>query len=438
MNLLYKIKGLLDNNLYRNTFCSMSAKGVAMVLYMLTDIGIARIISVSEYGEWSYFYSMISMVFWIAWFGVNTSSKVYIARFQGEPEKQGQYLKASFYLRLIISIIILIIYYIIVWVFASKIKQIVNYPHLYLLLLFGGLLVFFSTFSEFFKEISIGLVNFKQIVVIAFIEFGGYLLFGVGLLWIMKNILKTEEYIIGIVIGYSTALFIVSIYGFSKIKIRLRHAVKVTYRQICEILGYAIPILLMSFGALIILELDTVMIGSIYEGDQVAIYSIAKKICSKVSHISVAICTATMTEFAVLNKSNIDKKKDLFIKLLRLNGIIITVIVLAFIFIVPFLIRIFYGEGYADSYMILYILTPYFIMNSFCFFMANLLDYQKKAKLRSIFYMVMIGLDIILNLIWIPNFGARGAAMATSVSVIPYFLFLIISSIKVFKDYKKV
>lgn len=437
MSLVYKIRDILKNSLYQNTIYNISAKGVAMVLYMLVDIGIARLVSVSEYGEWSYFYSLISMLFWIAWFGINSSARVYIAKTNGNSQMQNQYLKSALILRIVISAGIVFVYYFLVFLMKAKIMSMETYPNLYMLLLFGGSLVFCSTFSEFFKEINIGMVRFKQILIITFLEYGGYLFWGVGILWLVQNVFLSNYYIVGLLVGYTVALLGVNLYGVHTIKEKIKNSIGINYGYMKEIFKYAIPILVMSFGALITLELDTVMIGSIYEGEQVAIYSIAKKICSKAAHINIAICTATMTEFAVLNKVNIKKKKALFKRLMWINGGITIGIVSVFVCIVPFLIIFFYGEAYKEAYKILCLLLPYFIMNSFSFFMSSLMDYQEKAKLRSIFYIVMLILDIVLNALWIPKYGGRGAAWATSVSIIPYFLCLILGTVKLFYSFER-
>lgn len=436
MGLLNKLKALFKSNVYRNTVYNITAKCVAMVLYMLADIGIARIASVKEYGEWSYFYSLISMIFWIAWFGINASTRVYVAKSSEESQVQNRYLKAAFVLRIAVSVIIVLAYYFIVFLLKQKIVSMETYPHLYLMLLLGGGLVFTSTFSDFFKEINIGLSKFKPILVIACLEYGGYLIYGVGILWIIKKICLADYYIVGIVAGYIISLLIVILYGIGTIKEKIKCSSGVSFRYLWEIFRYAIPILIMSFGALIILELDTVMIGSIYEGEQVAIYSIAKKICSKASHANLAVCTATMTEFAVLNKENIKEKKKMFRRLMWINGGITFGLVGIFVLLTPFLITTFYGEAYKEAYQVLLWLLPYFVMAGFSFFMSNLMDYQEKAKIRSAFYLIMLILDIILNAIWIPKYGGRGAALATSVSIIPYFLFLILGTVKLFYEYE--
>lgn len=437
MSLAYKIRGIFKYSLYQNTIYNISAKGVAMVLYMLVDIGIARLTSVGEYGEWSYFYSLISMLFWIAWFGINSSTRVYVAKSNRNSQIQNQYLKAALVLRIIVSVGIVLAYYFLVFLLKERIMSMEAYSNLYMLLLLGGGLILCSSFTEFFKEINIGMARFKPILVIAALEYGGYLIFGVGILWFVKNVCLSNYYVVGLLGGYTVALLVVILYGASTIKEKIKSSPGINHGYMKEIFRYAIPILVTSFGALIILELDTVMIGSIYEGEQVAFYSIAKKICSKAAHANLAICTATMTEFAVLNKANIKEKKKMFKRLMWINGVITFGIVGIFVCAVPCLIAGFYGEAYKEAYKILCLLLPYFIMNSFSLFMSSLMDYQEKAKLRSIFYLVMLVLDIILNAVWIPRYGGQGAAWATSVSIIPYFLFLIVGTVKLFYSYER-
>ena len=433
MNIFELIKKVTSGTI-SNVLWSMISKGIAMVFFLLTDIFTARILSVNGYGEWSYFYSIMSMIYWIAWFGVNTSTRVYVAKEENDINIQNTVIKSAIVLRLIVSLIS----FVLILAFSKTITNIFGdvdkYPHLFNMLFLGALLVFFNSFSEFFKELFVGIIEFKNIFFISILEYGGYFLFGVGLLALgtYEKVFPFDTVFL-LEIGYILAVFCVTIYGFA-VLIRKRTDIfkkaKVAKAYILCILKYAFPILVTSFWAMILMEIDTIMIGNYYTGSEVAIYSVAKKLCTKAAHINLALCTGTMPIFAVLTKENIKSKEQMFRKILFINMILSFAVVLIFWVLGPTLIGLLYGQEYEKSQMVLKILMGYYVLSGFSNIYGALLDYQEKAKTRSLCYIIMIIVNITLNYLWIPQFGANGAAAATSISVIPYLVLLIISKKK--------
>ena len=146
MNIFELIKKVTSGTI-SNVLWSMISKGIAMVFFLLTDIFTARILSVNGYGEWSYFYSIISMIYWIAWFGVNTSTRVYVAKEENDINIENTVIKSAIVLRLIVSLIS----FVLILAFSKTITNIFGdvdkYPHLFNMLFLGALLVFFNSFS---------------------------------------------------------------------------------------------------------------------------------------------------------------------------------------------------------------------------------------------------------------------------------------------------
>lgn len=63
-------------NILNDTILSLGSKAVGMILFMATDIMIARFLSTESYDEWSFFYAIITMCYWLVWFGINESVRV--------------------------------------------------------------------------------------------------------------------------------------------------------------------------------------------------------------------------------------------------------------------------------------------------------------------------------------------------------------------------
>lgn len=429
-NLIQKLK----TKTMRNTMLSLSSKGIGMILFLACDILIARFLSINEYGEWSFFYSFISMAFWIVWFGINISTKVYVAQANNDKDEQVDYFVAGLKLRFIISLVFSIIILLFGGAIANGLGYPEKYPHLYALIMVGSLLVFFNSFSEFFKETSIGLSNFKNIFIITLLEFGGYFLFGVGLLFFTKDIISIE-------LGYIASLIIVTIFGFVflgreffKRYVHLsNHKSKLKIRRIFR---YAIPLIFISLGAMILVEMDTFMIGMFSTGNEVALYSIGKKLYSKATHVNLALSTATMTVFATLSKDNVLEYKKRFKSICIVNLVLTILISMVFVVFGPFMITVLYGQEYAEAGNVLWSLTFYYIFFSISLNYSAFLDFQERAKIRSFYYTVMIVLNLIFNLLLIPKFGAIGAAVGTSLSMVPYVIFLFLDTRRTFRIYE--
>ena len=75
-----KWKMKLKDELVSNIIWSFLAKVFAMVFYFIADVFYARYLGVDAYAEWVFFFSIANMAFHIGWFGINISSKVYIAK----------------------------------------------------------------------------------------------------------------------------------------------------------------------------------------------------------------------------------------------------------------------------------------------------------------------------------------------------------------------
>lgn len=426
---------MAEKKVMKDTGLSIASKAVAMVLFMITDILTARLLSVGEYGEWAYFYSLITMLFWTAWFGINTSMKVHVARYAYDRKKQNSYLAASMILRMTISIIFSFLLYVFAFPLAGLAGYPDKYPNLAVLLRLGSLLLFFNSWVEFFKELFIGVAKFKNMLFIALVEFGGNLLFGLFLLWKFKTVISLETgYIISLAVLFVFSSFLFWQYFREN---RELQSFSELQRYLKEIFIYAIPILFISIGSLILLELDTFMIGIFHSSEEVAVYAVAKKLCTKATHVNVAVCNATMTVFAIITKENLKDRKERFKKVMYLNTAIVAAVSLAFLAAGPFAIRLLYGAEYAQSGIVLYTLVPYYIFYAVSLFLAAFLDFQKRAKRRSLYYLSMIVLNILFNMLWIPKYGAAGAAAGTGFSMVPYFILIILETRSVFRSYDR-
>lgn len=428
------IEKLFKNNILKSTLYTLSGKIAAMMFYMAFDIACARILSPEDYAEWVFFFAVLTMMFYIGWCGINTSAKVFISK-ESTQEGISKKIKASFLLRLLASILIGMLLTILAHPLARWLGYPDKYPDLYCLCIFAGLLVFFNSYSEFFKEVFMGLGEFKRLCLITILEFAGYFFFSFIFLIILKKVEAAA-------FGYLCSG--IGVFLFGSICLKQISATGLLPRKtddFCfdmnKIFRYAIPIAISSIGGMVLVEMDTFMLGILSTKSQVANYGIAKNLCAKATHINYALTVGSMTSFSVLTIGNIKEKRSRFMKTSNMNILISVVIAGMFLLLGTFMIKVLYGFEYQEAGKILKYLVPYYVMYGISSFFATFLDFQGKAKTRSICYCTVVGLNLGLNLLLIPQLGAVGAAIATSLSLVPYTILVVVITGKVIKSYSK-
>jgi len=408
----YFLEHLVKNKLHKEISWGFIAKGTALLLYLLLNIYLARTLSVEKFGTWSFLFSILTIILLLSWSGINISTNRYIAKYN-KTKELNNILKSSIKLRIIFSMGFAIIFLLI----HKPLALLIGRPEFIPLFLLSIPLILFSGFVEYLKQVFMGLHRIKYNFIINFLEFGLKLLFVI-------LFLNFSLELFNIVNAFVIATFITSLIGFyllyKKFYIKTKNYKQKDFTK--EILKYSIPMFFISIGFLITTEIDILMLGLLAADIEVGIYAIAKQIITKLPHIAMAVGMGTMPIFAKLNKDNKEKLRNTFYKLLKINALIFSLITIGIISFSWFFIPLIFGVGYSASVLPLQILTVYMISFSFSIFLSSFLDYRGLAKKRAINMSFSMVLNIVLNFILIPQYGAVGAAIATSISYLPYVI----------------
>lgn len=428
------IRRLFQNKIFDNTLYTLSGKVAAMLLYMAFDITCARLLTPEKYAEWVFFYALLTMMFYIGWCGINTSAKVFVSK-ERDSGEAARIIRASFLLRLIVSIAVSVILILVAYPLAACLGYPDKYPSLYQLCILAGLLVFLNSFSEFFKGLFMGLDDFKRLCCTTILEFAGYFLWSLLFLLLFRRVEAAA-------LGYICSGIGVFLFGTASLRristVGIFPKKNDSHRPIMKkIFKYAIPIAVSSIGGMILVEMDTFMLGILSSKTHVANYGIAKSLCSKAIHINYALAVGSMTSFSVLTAENIKRKQSQLKKINNLNMLIAVSVAGAFLLLGSTAIKLLYGVEYQAAGKILIYLLPYYIMYSVASFFGAFLDFQGEAKTRSICYCTIVILNLLLNFLLIPRFGGVGAAAATSLSIVPYTILTVIVTVRVMKRYER-
>ncbi|WP_040279617.1 MATE family efflux transporter [Psychroserpens damuponensis] len=243
-------------------------------------------------------------------------------------------------------------------------------------------------------------------------RFGGLLILSLVLYALKDYSYLIEGYIfIFYLISFVTTLIII----FQLIKLKSKSLVKIGYK---EIVKTSIPMSFSLITLLMMQSFDVFILEKYWSFEQVAFYGAAVKITTGIGIILTTINAVIAPDISKLYFSHqYQKLKVLIVKSTMLN-FYLTIPAILFIFLFSENILALFGKNYviANSALVLMIIAQMF--NAFCGSVGVYLNMTGRQKVYLFILVLALMLNIILNLIFIPQYGMFGAAAATGISMI--------------------
>lgn len=398
------------NKYAKETFWAICSKGVAFLFYYALVYYLTQTLGVVKFGEWSGLWAILNIVLLISDQGINVSTKKFIAeaRVLGNlPEV----MRATLLLRILASVGYAALFALICSPLLARLGQGAFVP----LFIHALPLVAMYGIGEYYKALFEALHRLKFTFLINAVEHIGKL----ALVWWLFSsrreyaaILTAFTWISGVMILLGVLLSFRLLPGWTRGG-RL-------HEWMLPVWKYSLPVLIMSIGGFVALEIDTVMISRLKGEYETGIYSVAKQIVLYLPHLSLAVSMGTLPALARAVE-NPEKQRRAYYRIVRVITLVyLGLSVLLWLFAEYFLEPVF-GFGYAASRLPLIVLVPFTFFNSLSIYSGNLLNYRGLAWMRAANMLVTIVLNIGLNLVWIPEYGAVGAAWASTLSYLPYF-----------------
>jgi O-antigen/teichoic acid export membrane protein len=204
---------------------------------------------------------------------------------------------------------------------------------------------------------------------------------------------------------------------FFKSKTDIRISLKYWDKQIGkQILNSSYPLIISSVFYVIYTKLDQVMLGYLTSSDEVGYYAVAAKLSEVWYFIPSAIVNSFYPELVKLKEQDSNSFKILTLRLMTVLSALAFCIALFFTFFSDILIESLYGIEYITSGKVLTIhiwscIIVFSAVVSGAWFVINRLE-------KYSFYRTGTGalVNVALNFILIPAYGALGAAAATLVA----------------------
>ncbi|HAS6349108.1 TPA: oligosaccharide flippase family protein [Vibrio vulnificus] len=180
-----------------------------------------------------------------------------------------------------------------------------------------------------------------------------------------------------------------------------------------EMLKFSSPLVISSLGVVFATFADRLMIKEMLDFAELGEYSVAARLAAGVTLLTVGFQSA-LAPLIYSQLNNPDTPRNLK-KLFRYYAILGLVFILVTILISDPLIQLLAGEGYSKAPNILVVLCASIVLSSGYLFFPGLSVAKKTHVLAGV--NVFSGVvNLILNLIFIPQFGIFGAAIATLIS----------------------
>ncbi len=166
---------------------------------------------------------------------------------------------------------------------------------------------------------------------------------------------------------------------------------------------------------------DKVLLGALFNTVAVAIYNIGSTFHNMVVNLSAAISGVLMPKVTrmVYSDKDMNKLNELFIRVGRIEFIIVSLFISGYTVFGRQFIAIWAGTDYSQAYWIA-IITMYpicipLIQNTG----LNIIIAQNKHKFRSILYLIIAIANVVTTYLTIPRWGIIGAALCSGIS---YFI----------------
>ncbi|HEO8419443.1 TPA: oligosaccharide flippase family protein [Yersinia enterocolitica] len=410
-----KIKIFLNNKVLNASIWYIISDFFSKGIVFITLPIFTRIMNTSEFGMYSLFNSWVSI--FTIFIGLNLTSSVFRYKYDNSAKHSEFTSSISF-----LAVIVLFGFMGIFVIFQDYLLDIMGIS----LILF--LLIVFNSFFNFIKEILITKMRtdyqYKGISIINIFSTICNILLSIYLI----QYVFIENRDMGRILGQSIITFIVGIIILIYIILKGKTLVNIEYWKYG--LSFSLPLIVHSLSSVINNQFDRIMINHYIGESATGIYSFAYTIGTIIMILwSSSNQAFSPWFFEKMQEKNYEKIRE---KSVYYRGLF-TFIYAMILFVTPEIIKLIAEESYWDGLN----LVPWIFMSYYFLFLvsfeAKVEQYFKRNKLVSLGTLISALINIVLNVILIPIYGYKIAAITTVISYLFMLIFHYIFTSKVIK-----
>lgn len=166
-------------------------------------------------------------------------------------------------------------------------------------------------------------------------------------------------------------------------------------------------------------NVDAFLIGRYIGTVEVAVYGVASQINNLYMNLSTSVSGVFAPRVNKMVAENVSDEKltDLFIKVGRVQFIILSLVASGFLFFGKYFITIWAGNDYGEAYFIALLLILPFTIALIQNMGIEIQRAKNKHQFRSLVYLAIAVLNIVISIPLIKLYGAIGAAIGTAVTL---------------------
>jgi O-antigen/teichoic acid export membrane protein len=400
LNAIFHFEALKNSVIFTNSLLLLSEKVLLISGGLLLSVLFARLLGPEDFGRYNYVLSVAALFIPIYSLGIGN---ILLRELAEQPAVAPNLLASCFKARFITGVLVaIVVITVLFYMYGSSWK-----PQLIGLLIFANIFNAFEVYEKWFQHKS----NIKKIVYWRSACFIFFTLLKLLIIYWYEN--------------YIPLLLIMSLevvtknsgyYFFYKKDTKEIVLPKLDKKIFLTVFSQSKYLIISSLASVIYLKIDILMLESMIDNTAVGTYSVAAKISEVWYILPQVVITALFPSLISLAKSNNDhylKTLQRGFDILFISAIIISILIYIFS---PWLIQTLYGDDYSQASTILRV----HIFSCVFIYMRILLSHwfvSKKLAKFSLFSQVSGAVvNVILNLLLIPYYGALGAAIATLIS----------------------
>lgn len=207
---------------------------------------------------------------------------------------------------------------------------------------------------------------------------------------------------------------------FCKVKLDMKFCFDdLRFSKLRELWGFTFFIFLNQIVNQINWNVSKFLLGRFYGTAVVAVYSVGCQLRGYFSQFSSSISNVFIPKVnQIVAEENDNKKLDeIFIKVGKTQAYVIFLIVTGFAMFGKSFINLWVGDGYTESYYIALMLFCVLVVPYIQNLGIEIQRAKNKHRVRSVVYLIMAFINVVISIPLIKHYGAMGAAMGTTISL---------------------
>jgi O-antigen/teichoic acid export membrane protein len=387
-----------NNSVLNDISFSLGARIIILLASLFIGIIIARILGPFGKGLLAIITMVWAVVLRLGNFGIGTFNTYVISN---KSIDKRDIIGNSFWIGLTIGII----FFLIILIFAFCFPQVFrNIPRSYLL--FYLLFLPFAFWHNFFSGILNGEQKFKKLNIFSIIAQV------INLIGVILLLLVFKLDVFYILIWYALVNIISAFLPMGFVFLKNGVFLGLNLKVLKATLNYGIKIYLSGIFSLLILRVDLYMVNFFKGLAQAGLYSLASTFGDMFFILPFSII------FVIFPKINIKgkNKKELIARYSRISLFLVFLMAIGTLFFIKFMIGLLYGEAFLPSVQPILLLLPGLMAFSVVNVLGQyFLSTRYPFKLTIYWFLVAI-LNIVLNFIYIPQYGMVAAAVSSTIT----------------------